>query len=109
MKQLEDESRGVAKQLLADAQEKHWRETSKIGRVLSLYVDDSVPDPTAFGEVRRRTWKIMLREALKTTALCISVKPVSKLVLQWQAVDGMTALIRRVTCSHYFCHSISPA
>lgn len=95
MKQLEDESRSVAKQLMADVQEKHRRETSKIGRLLSLYVDDSVPDPTTFGEVRRRAWKIMPRETLKTTAQRMSVKPVSKLALQWQAVDGMTALIRR--------------
>jgi hypothetical protein len=57
MKQLEDESRSVAKQLMADVQEKHRRETSKIGRLLSLYVDDSVPDPTTFGEVRRRPGK----------------------------------------------------
>ncbi len=95
MKQLEDESRSVAKQLMADVQEKHRRETSKIGRLLSLYVDDSVPDPTTFGEVRRRAWKIMPREALKSTAQRMSVKPVSRLALQWQAVDGMTALIRR--------------
>ena len=95
MKQLEDESRSVAKQLMADEQEKHRRETSKIGRLLSLYVDDSVPDPTTFGEVRRRAWKIMPRETLKSTAQRMSVKPVSKLALQWQAVDGMTALIRR--------------
>lgn len=95
MKRLEDESRSVAKQLLADVQEKHRRETSKIGRLLSLYVDDSVPDPTTFGEVRRRAWKIMPREALKTTAQRMSVKPVSELALQWHAVDGMTASIRR--------------
>lgn len=82
MKQLEDESRSVAKQLMADVQEKHRRETSKIGRLLSLYVDDSVPDPTTFGEVRRRAWKIMPREALKSTAQRMSVKPVSKLALQ---------------------------
>lgn len=95
MKQLEDESRSVARQLMADMQEKHRRETSKIGRLLSLYVDDSVADPTTFGEVRRRAWKIMPRETLKTTAQRMSVKPVSRLALQWQAVDGMTALIRR--------------
>lgn len=95
MKQLEDESRSVVSQLMADMQEKYRRETSKIGRLLSLYVDDSVPDPTTFGEVRRRAWKIMPRETLKTTAQRMSVKPVSRLALQWQAVDGMTALIRR--------------
>ncbi|EMQ2878835.1 Tn3 family transposase [Vibrio navarrensis] len=95
MKQLEDESRSKAKQLLADVQEKHRRETTKIGRLLSLYVDDSVPDLATFGEVRQRAWKIMPRETLRTTAQRMSVKPVSKLALQWQAADGMTALIRR--------------
>ncbi len=95
MKQLEDESRNMDKKLLADVQEKHRRETSKIGRLLSLYVDDSVPDPTTFGEVRQRAWKIMPREALKSTAQRMSVKPVGKLAMQLQVVDGMTALIRR--------------
>lgn len=33
MKQLEDESRNMAKKLLADVQEKHRRETSKMGSV----------------------------------------------------------------------------
>lgn len=37
----------------------------------------------------------MPREALKTTDQRMSVKPVSRLSLQWQAVDSMTALIRR--------------
>ena len=37
----------------------------------------------------------MPREALKTTAQRMSVKSVSRLALQWQAVDSMTALIRR--------------
>ena len=83
MKQLEDESRNMAKKLLAEVQEKHRRETSKIGRLLSLYVDDSVPDPTTFGEVRQRAWKIMPREALKSTAQRMSVKPAGKLAMQW--------------------------
>lgn len=37
----------------------------------------------------------MQRETLKTTAQRMSVKPISRLALQWQVVDGMTALIRR--------------
>ena len=106
MKQLEDESRSMAKLLMADLQEKHRRETSKIGRLLSLYVDDSIPDPTTFGEIRRRAWKIMPWETLKSTAQHMSVKPISKLALQWQAVGGMTAylvpqLLRCETGSHH--------
>ncbi|HFD3737944.1 TPA: Tn3 family transposase [Pseudomonas aeruginosa] len=95
MKQLENESRNVANQLLAEVQEKHRRETTKIGRLLSLYVDDSVPDLTTFGEIRHRAWKIMPKETLKTTAQRMSIKPISKLALQWQAVDGLSTLVRR--------------
>lgn len=95
MKQLENESRNVANQLLAEVQEKHRRENTKIGRLLSLYVDDSVPDLTTFGEIRRRAWKIMPKETLKTTAQRMSIKPISKLALQWQVVDGLSTLVRR--------------
>ena len=58
-------------------------------------MDDSVPDLTTFGEIRRRAWKIMPKEALKTPAQRMSIKPISKLALQWQAVDGLSTLVRR--------------
>lgn len=101
MKQLEDESRSGAEQLMADVQEKHRRETSKIGRLLSLYVDDSVPDPTTFGEVRRRAWKIMPRETLKTTAQRMSVKPISRLALHTLGLKEMTqGTLMRKLCTY---------
>ncbi|MDE8453390.1 hypothetical protein, partial [Klebsiella pneumoniae] len=50
MKQLEEESSAGAKQSLIAEQVKRHRETPQIGRLLSLYVDDSVADPTPFGE-----------------------------------------------------------
>lgn len=84
MKQLEDESRAGAKQSFADEQVKLHQDTSQVGRLLSLYVDDSVADPTPFGEVRQRAWKIMDRDVLQNTAQRMSIKPVSKLALHWQ-------------------------
>ncbi|MEJ9876722.1 hypothetical protein R0799_25595, partial [Escherichia coli] len=42
------------------------------------YLQQCLPDPTTFGEVRQRAWKIMPREALKSTAQRMSVKPVGK-------------------------------
>ncbi|MBD4421703.1 Tn3 family transposase, partial [Xanthomonas citri pv. citri] len=71
------------------------QETPRVGRLLSLYVDDSVADPTPFGEVRQRAYKIMPRDTLQTTAQRMSVKPASKLALQWQAVDGLADRMRR--------------
>ncbi|BCZ02693.1 hypothetical protein TUM12139_51630 (plasmid) [Klebsiella pneumoniae] len=48
MKQLEDESSAGAKQSFADEQVRRQQETPRVGRLLSLYVDDSVADPTPF-------------------------------------------------------------
>jgi hypothetical protein len=47
-----------------------------------------VADPTPFGDVRQRAYKIMPRDTLQSTAQRMSVKPASKLALHWQAVDG---------------------
>ncbi|MBM9995411.1 Tn3 family transposase, partial [Pseudomonas aeruginosa] len=54
-----------------------------------------VADPTPFGEVRQRAYKIMSRELLQNTAQRMSVKPLNKLALHWQAVDGLAERIRR--------------
>ncbi|WP_343298000.1 DUF4158 domain-containing protein, partial [Pseudomonas aeruginosa] len=95
MKKLEDESRTGAKQSFVAEQLRRHQETPQVGRLLSLYVDDSVADPTPFGEVRQRAYKIMSRELLQNTAQRMSVKPLNKLALHWQAVDGLAERIRR--------------
>ncbi len=95
MKQLEDESKAGAKQSFVAEQVKRHQETPQVGRLLSLYVDDSVADPTPFGEVRQRAYKIMSRDALQSTAQRMSVKPLNKLALHWQAVDALAVRIRR--------------
>jgi hypothetical protein len=95
MKQLEDESSAGAKQSFVAEQVRRQQDTPQVGRLLSLYIDDSVPDPTPFGDVRQRAYKIMPRDTLQTTAQRMSVKPVNKLALHWQAVDGLAERIRR--------------
>lgn len=49
----------------------------------------------ALRRVRQRAYKIMPRDTLQTTAQRMSVKPASKLALQWQAVDGLADRMRR--------------
>jgi hypothetical protein len=68
MKQLEDESSAGAKQSFVAEQVRRQQDTPQVGRLLSLYVDDSVTDPTPFGEVRQRAYKIMPRDAAKHRA-----------------------------------------
>jgi len=95
MKQLEDESSADAKKSFVDEQARRQQHTLLVGRLLSLYIDDSVPDHTPFGDVRQRAYKIMPRDTLQTTAQRMSVKPVSKLALHWRAVDELAERIRR--------------
>jgi hypothetical protein len=95
MKQLEDESSAAAKRSFDTEQLRRQKETPQVGRLLSLYVDDSVADPTPFGDVRQRAYKIMPRDALQSAAQRMSAKPVSKLARHWLAVDDLAERIRR--------------
>ena len=95
MKQLEDESKTRANKHFLAEQGRHNQETPQVGRLLLLYVDDTVADTTLFGEVRQRAFKIMPKDALQITGERLSVKRASKLALRWQAVDELAGLIRR--------------
>lgn len=95
MKQLEDECSIAAKKSFDTEQLRRQQETPRVGRLLSLYVDESVADPTPFGDVRRRAYKIMPKDALQSTAQRMSAKPASKLARHWQAVEGLADRMRR--------------
>ena len=95
MKQLEDESKVRASKHFVAEQVWRQQETSQVGRLLLLYVDDTVGDATPFGDVRQRAYKIMSKDALLSAGQRLSVKPASKLALRWQVVDGLAERIRR--------------
>lgn len=95
MKQLEDQTKAQADQDYFEEQVKRQKETPKIGRLLLLYVDDTVTDATPFGDVRSRAYKIMPKEELQSAGQRLSTKPISKFALRWQAVDSVAARMRR--------------
>ncbi len=95
MKQLEDQTKAQADQQYIDEQVKRQQETPKVGRLLLLYVDDTVADITPFGEVRTHAYNIMPKEDLQAAGQRLSTKPTSKLALRWQAVDTVAARMRR--------------
>jgi TnpA family transposase len=95
MKQLEEESSALAQKSFLEEHVRRQQNTPQVGRLLLIYVDDTVADATPFGSVRQRAYKIMPRDALQITGQRLSVKPVSKLALHWQAVDSLAERIRR--------------
>lgn len=95
MKRIEDESKVLAMQAFVEQQIKLQQESPRVGRLLLLYVDDTLTDTTPFGAVRRRAFRIMPREQLQVAGKRLSIKPRSQLALRWEAVDRLAARMRR--------------
>jgi TnpA family transposase len=94
-KQLEDESKARANRHFVAEQVRRQQETPQVGRLLLLYVDETVADATPFGDVRRRAFRILPKEALESAGRRLVRKPASQLALRWQAVDGLADRVRR--------------
>lgn len=101
MKQLEDESKARARQHFVAEQVRRQQETPQVGRLLLLYVDDTVSDAAPFGDVRQRAYQIMPKDTLLNTGQRLSVKPPSQLARRWQAVDELAERLRRHLCPLY--------
>jgi TnpA family transposase len=94
-RQLEDQTKALAQQTFVEQQLKRQKESPRLGRLLLLYVDNSVADATPFGTVRRRAFKIMPREQLEVAGQRLSRRPRSQLALRWEVVDKLAARMRR--------------
>jgi hypothetical protein len=95
MKQFEDESKVRTNKHFVAEQVRRQQETPQVGRLLLLFVDETVADATPFGDVRQRAFKIIAKNALETVGQRLSVKPESMLALRWQAIDGLAERIKR--------------
>jgi hypothetical protein len=63
---------------------KRQQEAPQVGRVLLLYVDETVDDATPFGAVRKQAFTILTREAPLTASQRLCEKPISQMELHWQ-------------------------
>ncbi len=94
-KRLEDESKALADKTFTKEQVRRQEEAPQVGRLILLYVDETLTDVTPFGDVRQQAFQIMPKDALQLAGQRMSVKLVSNLALRWQVVDGLAARVRR--------------
>jgi TnpA family transposase len=87
MQRLEDDTKETANQQAAQAQSERQQAVPRVGRLLLLYVDDTLEDTTPFGTVRRQAYSIMPKEALLSSGKLLSEKPINQMHLRWEAVD----------------------
>lgn len=95
MAQIEQETKEAAEEAYAKAQEKRQREAPRVGRVLLLYVDETVDDATPFGDVRKRAFTIMPKDDLLTAGNRLCDRSDSQMELRWRAVDRVAARFKR--------------
>jgi len=87
MKRLEDNTKKTANQQAAKVHTERQQAVPLVGRLILLYVDDTIEDTIPFGTVRRQAFRIMPKEALLLTGQLLSEKPVNQMDLRWQSVD----------------------
>lgn len=87
MKRLEDNTKKTANQQAAKVHTERQQAVPLVGRLILLYVDDTLEDTIPFGTVRRQAFRIMPKEALLSTGKLLSEKPVNQMELRWESVD----------------------
>lgn len=95
MAQIERETKDAAGEAYAKALEKRQREAPRVGRVLLLYVDETVDDRTPFGEVRERAFTILPKDDLLVAGHRLCERPDSQMELRWRAVDRAAGRFKR--------------
>jgi hypothetical protein len=95
MKQLEDETKEKAKKQFSEYQGKRAQESARIGRLLLLYVDESLKDDLSFGEIRQHAFSVMPKESVRKTGQQLCDKPVNEMAFRWQAVDQVASRSRK--------------
>jgi len=95
LRQVQQQTKETSGTAFAQARAKRQQDAPRVGRVLLLYVDETVADGTPFGAVRNQAFAILPRDALLTAGQRLSERPISQLELRWQAIDRAAARFKQ--------------
>lgn len=95
MKKLEAKTRESSERQFFVAQVNRRPESPQVGRLLLLYVDDTIEDGRLFGAVREQAFAILSKDVLLATGQRLCEKLPSQMELLWQAVDSVTARCKK--------------
>ena len=95
LRQIQQETKEDAETAYVQAMARRQQEAPQVGRVLLLYVDETVDDATPFGAVRKQAFTILPREALLTASQRLCEKPINQMELRWQAIDRVAVRFKQ--------------
>ena len=95
IKKLEQETKEISERKFSQSQANRQQDTSQVGRLILLYVDEAIDDATLFGAVRNRAFDIMPKDSLLSAGQRLCEKTPSQLALRWQAVDKVVGRCKK--------------
>lgn len=91
IKKLEDGVKEKVDKLLVDPQDDT---NQQVGRLVLMYVDDTLSDSLAFGVIRKKAFKILSKDSIRAIGQKLSKKKKHKQDLQWTVRDKMSSHYR---------------
>ncbi len=74
------------------------RDLDKAGKVLSLFLDDEIPDETTFREIRERAFGILEKDKFQTVTRYISNAKFDEKEFQWIELEKLSHTFKKNLC-----------
>jgi len=79
----------TAKSTIYDLKIEGNSQMAKASKVLNLFVDDKIPDDTAFGEVKKRAFSILAKDKFTLVTQYISKAEFNETAFEWKEVESL--------------------
>ncbi|MGA7932778.1 MAG: Tn3 family transposase [Kovacikia sp.] len=91
-----DEAKSKAKERVYNQRMEGNENLSKVGQLLKLFTDESIPETTLFLEVRARAFDILERQKIDSVAELITTEAkFDEVTFQWEHIDEMAHQFKR--------------
>jgi TnpA family transposase len=94
-KRLDDESKETANEEFFKQAQKQQKQVESIGRLLHLYVDDTLNDYLQFGAVREKAFSILPKERIAEVANQFIIKQITPMDFRWRAIDKIMRIVKK--------------
>jgi len=96
LRKFDDETKNTAQEKYNQYASQQQNQSPIIGKLLQLYVDDSLANEISFGDIRNKyAFPLMSKDKLCSTVQQMIQKPTTELSLRWQVVDKIGHRFKR--------------
>ena len=96
LEKFDDETKDTAQEKYNQYASQQQNQSTIIGKLLQLYVDDNLANELSFGDIRNKyVFPLMPKDQLCSAVNQMIQKPITQLTLRWQVVDKIGHRFKR--------------